>query len=40
MWHAKLIYCMDEIAGADFRKHLVAEYFEMKPLLEEFYKNL
>jgi predicted nucleotidyltransferase len=37
---AKLIYCVDEIADADFREHLVAEYFEMKPLLEEFYKAL
>ncbi len=38
--HAKLILCTDEIADADFREHLVSEFFEMKPLLEEFYKSL
>ena len=38
--HAKLVYCADEIADADFREHLIAQYFEMKPLLEEFYKTL
>jgi len=37
---AQVIFSADEIADADFREHLVAEYFEMRPLLNEFYKSL
>ncbi|OLS15089.1 MAG: hypothetical protein RBG13Loki_1276 [Promethearchaeota archaeon CR_4] len=37
---AQVIFSADEIADAEFREHLVEEYFEIRPLLDEFYKSL
>ncbi|HMF33171.1 MAG TPA: nucleotidyltransferase domain-containing protein [Candidatus Lokiarchaeia archaeon] len=38
--NAQQIYCADEIADADFREDLFQKYFELKPILQEFYDAL